>query len=178
MENIKLDLVTIGNQPQRDRLAIAYSDMIEWKRKRKVAIICFLIGCIIGIIPAIFHIESVASNDANLFESPQIVEITYYLETGNDCANGKEPHPGIVAFAPEYIGDTAILYEYNNGKVGDVIGIYEIYDTGFGKHLAGIGSSIKAGKTVDVFMPDNETGKEFIREHGNEVYIQIVKAQG
>lgn len=178
MENIKLDLASIGNQPQRDRLAIAYSDMVEWKRKRKIAIICFIVGCIMGIAPGVLHIETVAQNDENAFENPTEVEMTYYLPTGNDCANGKQPHFGVVAFAPEYIGDTAILYECDNGKIGDVIGVYEIYDTGFGKHLAGIGSSIKAGKTVDVFMPDNETGKEFIREHGNEVFIQIVNAKG
>lgn len=178
MENIKLDLVLIGNQPQRDRLAIAYSDMVEWKRKRKIAIICFLIGCIIGIVPAVFHIESVAENDENLFVNPQRVEMTYYLETGNDCANGKAPHYGVVAFAPEYIGDTAILYECNNGKIGGVIGVFEIYDTGYGKHLPGIGSSIRAGKTVDVFMPDSAAGKSFIRDHGNEVFIQIVNAKG
>ena len=178
MENIKLDLMEIGNQPQKDRLAIAYSDMIEWKRKRKIAIICFLIGCIIGIVPAIFHIESVAENDENRFIEPQRVEMTYYLPTGNVCANGKMPHIGVVAFATEYIGDTAILYECNNGKISGVIGVYEIYDTGFGKHLEGIGGSIKAGKTVDVFMPGSAAGKALINEHGNEVYIQIVRAKG
>lgn len=178
MGKLKLDLMEIGNKPQRDRLAIAYSDMIEWKRKRKVAIICFLIGCIIGIVPAVFHIEAVAGDDQNLFETPQKVECTYYLATGNPCANGLQPHVGVVAFAPEYIGDTAILYECKNGKICGVIGIYEIYDTGFGKHLPGIGSSIRAGKTVDVFMPDSAAGHAFINEHGNEVFIQIVKANG
>ena len=38
--------------------------------------------------------------------------MTYYLPTGNNCANSKPPHEGIVAFAPEYIGDTATLSLY------------------------------------------------------------------
>ena len=189
MDKLKLDLMEIGNEPgkermelidvfRREELAISYSEMNRWKRIRNRMILFFLIGCIIGIVPAIFHIKAVAGNDRNAFEQPQSVEMTYYLPTGNDCANGKQPHLGVVAFAPEYIGDTAILYENDNGRIGGVIGIYEIYDTGFGKHLEGIGSSIKAGKTVDVFMPDDLCGKTFIKEHGNQVYIQIVKARG
>ena len=189
MGKLKLDLMEIGNEPgknrmelidvfRREELAIAYSEKTRWQRIRRNMVIFFLIGCIIGIVPAVFHIEAVAGDDQNLFETPQKVECTYYLATGNPCANGLQPHVGVVAFAPEYIGDTAILYECKNGKICGVIGIYEIYDTGFGKHLPGIGSSIRAGKTVDVFMPDSAAGNAFINEHGNEVFIQIVKANG
>lgn len=119
-----------------------------------------------------------ASEDADEIITPRLVEMTYYLPTGSNCANTKPPHEGIVAFAPEYIGDTAIIYECEHGKVGDMIGIYEIYDTGYGKHLDGIGSSIQAGKTIDVFFEHDKDGRQFIAEHGNQVFIQVVKAVG
>ena len=48
----------------------------------------------------------------------------------------------------------------------------------FGKYLDGIGSSIKAGKTIDVYFEHDADGKRFIKEHGNEVFIQVVKTEG
>ena len=175
---MKTDLIEIANIPSRNHRAEIYSAKVERSYRRKGIINSILIALIIGIFFGFCHIKSVACADAVEIWQPRLVEMTYYLPTGNTCANGKEPHEGIVAFAPEYIGDTAIIYESDNGKIGDLIGFYEIYDTGFGKYLDGIGSSIKAGKTIDVFFENDADGKEFIKEHGNEVFIQVVKAQG
>ena len=175
---MKTDLIEIANIPSRNHRAEIYSAKVERSYRRKGIINSILIALIIGIFFGFCHIKSVASGGGPEIWQPRLVEMTYYLPTGNNCANSKPPHEGIVAFAPEYIGDTAIIYESDNGKIGDLIGFYEIYDTGFGKYLDGIGSSIKAGKTIDVFFENDADGKEFIKEHGNEVFIQVVKAQG
>lgn len=175
---MKTDLIEIANIPYRNHKAEIYSARVRKRYKRKGIVYSILLALIFGLFFGFCHIKSVASSDGAEIITPRLVEMTYYLPTGNDCANTLPPHEGIVAFAPEYIGDTAILYESDNGKIGDMIGIYEIYDTGFGKHLEGIGSSIKAGKTIDVFFEDDEDGKRFITEHGNEVFIQVVKAVG
>ena len=175
---MKTDLIEIANIPYRNAKAKQYSDKINRSRKLKGAIISILIGIVAGLFFGFCHIKSVAMQDGAEIWNPKVVEMTYYLPTGNNCANTKPPHEGIVAFAPEYIGDTAILYEYKNGKVGNMIGIYEIYDTGYGKTLPSGYGSIESGETVDVFFENDADGKEFIREHGNQVYMQVVKAVG
>ena len=179
---IKYDLIQTANIPyhieRRNRKAQEYSDSVRKSYKRKGIVNSVIIALIIGLFFGFCHIRSVASEDVKEIIVPRLVEMTYYLPTGSNCANSKPPHEGIVAFAPEYIGDTAILYEVKNGHISDMIGIYEIYDTGYGKHLYGIGSSIKAGKTVDVFFENDADGKRFIAEHGNQVFIQVVKAVG
>ena len=175
---MKTDLIEIANIPYRNHKAEIHSAKVRKQYKKKGIVYSILIALIFGLFFGFCHIKSVASADSVEMWQPRLVEMTYYLPTGSNCANTKPPHEGIVAFAPEYIGDTAILYESDNGKIGDMIGIYEIYDTGYGKHLEGIGSSIKAGKTIDVFFENDADGKRFITEHGNEVFIQVVKSQG
>jgi hypothetical protein len=175
---MKLDLIEIANVPYRNHKAEIYSANVRKRYKHKGIINSILLALVFGIFFGFCHIKSVASSDSAEIITPRLVEMTYYLPTGNNCANTLPPHEGIVAFAPEYIGDTAIIYESDNGKIGDLIGFYEIYDTGFGKYLDGIGSSIKAGKTIDVYFEHDADGKEFIKEHGNEVFIQVLKAQG
>lgn len=175
---MKLDLLEIGNIPYRNRVAREYSNKILRNRRRKSAIVSVIIGMIIGLYFGFCHIQAVAGEQPDEIRQPKAVEMTYYTATGNDCANGKPPHTGIVAYSPEYIGDTAILYENDCGKVGQLIGIYEIYDTGYGKTLPSGFGSIQEGKTVDVFMDSDEAGREFIKEHGNEIFIQVVRANG
>lgn len=58
------------------------------------------------------------------------VWLTCYLPTGNPTASGTAPRRGIMAGKREWIGKTAIIYERNGDKVGSLIGIYEIADTG------------------------------------------------
>jgi hypothetical protein len=175
---MKFDLIEVANIPYRNHKAEIYSAKVRKNYKRKGIVYSIMLALIFGIFFGFCHIKSVASSGGAEIIKPRLVEMTYYLPTGNNCANTLPPHEGIVAFAPEYIGDTAVIYESDNGTIGDLIGIYEIYDTGFGKHLDGIGSSIKAGKTIDVYFEHDSDGKRFIKEHGNEVFIQVVKAQG
>ena len=94
--------------------------------------------------------------------------LTCYLPTGNPTASGVMPRRGIMAGKREWLGKTALIYERDGDKVGDLIGIYEIFDTGTGKDGA-----IKEGRAVDIFC---ETEDEIIPTQ--KIWIQIVDAKG
>lgn len=88
-------------------------------------------------------------------------------------ASGKEVRKGICATGnKELIGKTCILYQrLPNGKVGKLIGIYEIEDTGCNKYV------------VDVWFPDLEECQCFMDrvyedKCDGKVYAQIVEAKG
>ena len=116
---------------------------------------------------------------ADPFIEPKLVEMTYYSYTCSTCANGKHPRYGVVAYSPEYIGYTAIIYSVSeNGTIGDKIGYFEIYDTGYGRKESNGKGTIQNGNTIDVFQESNQAGKEFIKQYGNKCYIQIVKGVG
>ena len=94
--------------------------------------------------------------------------LTCYLPTGNPTASGVMPRRGIMAGKREWLGKTALIYERDGDKVGDLIGIYEILDTGTGKDGA-----IKEGRAVDIFC---ETESDIVPTQ--KIWIQIVDAKG
>ena len=94
--------------------------------------------------------------------------LTCYLPTGNPTASGVMPRRGIMAGKREWLGKTALIYERDGDKVGDLIGIFEILDTGTGKDGA-----IKEGREVDIFC---ETESDIIPTQ--KIWIQIVDANG
>lgn len=94
--------------------------------------------------------------------------LTCYLPTGNPTASGVMPRRGIMAGKREWLGKTALIYERDGDKVGDLIGIFEILDTGTGK-----GGAIKEGRAVDIFC---ETESDIIPTQ--KIWIQIVDAKG
>lgn len=94
--------------------------------------------------------------------------LTCYLPTGRPTAIGVMPRRGIMAGKREWLGKTALIYERDGDKVGDLIGIYEILDTGTGKDGA-----IKEGRAVDIFC---ETEGEIIPTQ--KIWIQIIEADG
>lgn len=88
-------------------------------------------------------------------------------------ANGEEVRTGACAVNDKnLIGKTLVMYQRkSDGTVGDVIGIYEICDTG-----------CKEG-VVDVWMPTLEQCQEFMNlvyEDGckGKIFYQIVEAEG
>ena len=116
---------------------------------------------------------------ADPFIEPKLVEMTYYSYTGSTCANGKHPRHGVVAYSPQYIGYTAIIYSVSeNGTIGEKIGYFEIYDTGYGRKESNGKGTIQNGNTIDVFQESDQAGREFIKQYGNKCYIQIVKGVG
>ena len=88
-------------------------------------------------------------------------------------ATGKEVRKGICATGhSEWLGKTCILYQrLPNGEVGEIIGYYEIEDTGCKENV------------IDVWCPDLDSCQEFMdRIYMNgckgKVFLEIVDAQG
>ena len=134
---------------------------------------------IVLILSLLFCTVSNGKEPAKPFIEPKLVEMTYYSYTGSACANGKHPRYGVVAYSPEYIGYTSIIYSVSeNGAIGDKIGYFEIYDTGYGRKESNGKGTIQNGNTIDVFQESDQAGRDFIKQYGNKCYIQIVKAQG
>jgi 3D (Asp-Asp-Asp) domain-containing protein len=109
----------------------------------------------------------VARAEDNPYGTPFKIESTAYCY-GEITASGQAVREGIAAGRKEWMGLTAILYTDDNGKVGDIIGIYEILDTGGDER-------IKNGTCIDIYMLDYDDCREWGRKN---VWIQIVDAKG
>ena len=96
---------------------------------------------------------------------------TAYCLTGH-CADGTQVRKGVCASGKaEYIGKTVIMYQRLPGnKVGEVIGIYEVTDTGCNEHV------------IDVWRPKEECQAfmDRVYEDGcaGKVFIQVLDTKG
>ena len=118
--------------------------------------------------------------DWTYYQNPQPVRCTCYIEHGI-TASGIQTRNGIIAGRKEWLGMAAVLYEIKeDGTLGDFIGYYEFCDTGAGIDTDndGIGDTIRTGNSVDVWQPNMESARAWIKEHGDYVYMQIVPAVG
>lgn len=101
---------------------------------------------------------------------------TAYTITGK-TASGQYTRPGIAAAKKDWIGKTVILYQrLPDDSVGEVIGTYEILDTGGTK-------GIKGGKVIDIWQPSDADAQEFMNrvyENGckGHIYFQLIDAEG
>lgn len=107
-----------------------------------------------------------AQADANTLEGVTRVRCTCYTIDGI-TASGQHTRQGIVAGKKEWLGCVAVLYDIN----GEFIGFYEVLDTGGT-------NAIRSGKTIDVWVEDDEAVREWQRKFGDYVYIQIIEAEG
>lgn len=94
----------------------------------------------------------------------QLVYMTCYLPTGNNCADGTPPRPGVCASAPWRIGQDCILYHKDTLEV---ITRLECRDTGGHPML-------QNGTAIDVFVVDMTAAWEWIGMYGDHVYIEWV----
>jgi len=94
----------------------------------------------------------------------QLVYMTCYLPTGNNCADGTPPHPGVCASAPWRIGQDCILYRQDTLEV---ITRLECRDTGGHPML-------QNGTAIDVFVLDMDSAWSWIGEYGTHVYVEWV----
>ena len=91
-------------------------------------------------------------------------------------ASGTPTRMGICAGKSEWLGKTIIVYKrLPDGKIGDIIGIYECTDTG--------GPGIASGKVIDIWCEDpDECQKlmDILYEDGctGRVYLQVIDAEG
>ena len=94
----------------------------------------------------------------------QLVYMTCYLPTGNNCADGTPPHPGVCASAPWRIGQDCILYHKDTLEV---ITRLECRDTGGHPML-------QNGTAIDVFQWTMDDAWSWIGMYGDHVYIEWV----
>lgn len=106
--------------------------------------------------------------EGNLYNEPFLIESTAY-SYGEITKDGSRVREGICAGKEEWLGMTAVIYGMEeDGSVGQVIGIYEIKDTGSDHRL-------QDGTCIDIYMPDETAAKEYGRQ---QVYIQLIRADG
>ena len=91
---------------------------------------------------------------------------------GTVTKDGSRPREGICASSMDHIGETAIVYKrLPDGDIGEIIGIYEIKDTG--------GKGVKKGTVLDVYRDNLERCNEFMRLVGDmNIYVQYIDAKG
>lgn len=105
---------------------------------------------------------------------------TCYLDRGV-TASGHYTRHGIIAGRRADLGKVAAIYECDSdGNVGGFIGYYEFLDTGAGIDTDGDGKgdSLKKGLSIDVYQDSIQEAREWIKEHGDYVYIKYIEADG
>lgn len=108
------------------------------------------------------------------FSHPTKIRCTCYTSTeGAITASGEHVREGIIAGKRAWMGKTAILYDMNM----NIIGIYEFKDTGAGIDTDGDGKgdSIKNGTSIDVYRDTYARCKEWIKNYGDYIFVQILE---
>ena len=134
-----------------------------------------VISCLLVIGLLLFAALSAKADEGEPFKM-----YTTAYHHGEITASGVPVRRGICAVKREWMGLTAIVYEYKpDGSMGDMIGIWECLDTGFGGDADGDGvGSIEAGKVIDMYFPTLEECQEWMEQTGGKVYVQLVDAEG
>ena len=98
---------------------------------------------------------------------------------GTTTATGVPVREGICAVKREWIGKIAVVYANDNGKPGELLGIYECLDTGFGADSDGDGiGSIQEGKVIDVYFSTLERCREWMKLTNGKCFVQLIDAEG
>lgn len=124
---------------------------------------------------------------------PCLVDTTAYIE-GTVCCRGVRPRNGIVAGRPEWYGKGIVVYEAvrdtgGRYRIGDILGIFECLDTGYGRSTRdgvqstvrpdkGSRGTIETGETVDVWRDSYSEAVEWMELTGGKCFIQVVDADG
>lgn len=113
--------------------------------------------------------------DTTTYIEPKLTRVTCYLDVGHTYS-GQYTRYGICAVAPQYVGSAIAIYEYSDGDIGQLIGIYEGVDTGKGIDTDGdgIGDSIQKGLSVDVWQANIADVEQWQKKYGDYLYIQII----
>ena len=106
--------------------------------------------------------------EGNLYNEPFLIESTAY-SYGEVTKDGSMVREGICAGKEEWLGLTAVVYSVDqDGEIGQLLGIYEIKDTGGDYRL-------QDGTCIDIYMPEEAEAIKYGRQ---EVYIQLIRAEG
>lgn len=109
-------------------------------------------------------------------QEPTLVKMraTAYPDTGKLTYSGTKPHYGTAGATKDMIGKTVIMYQrLPNNEVGEIIGIYEIEDTGSAKGATN-------GHVIDVWQPNLDECQEFMNRVYEDncqgkVWVQIIE---
>ena len=135
--------------------------------------------CAIAIFVVVIFLTSIETRAIAEKAEPTLIPMhaTAYLDTGRKTYSGVWPHVGIAGSHKDYIGMTAIVYQrLPNGEVGEVIGIYEVEDTG---DTEGVNNK----RVIDIWCPDMDSCQDLmdrVYEDGcqGKVFVQFVNAEG
>lgn len=119
-------------------------------------------------------------------ELKQVNITAYYSENPTGC-RGDRMREGIAAGKQEWYGKAVIIYLNDNGRPGEVVGVFEVLDTGYGKDT-GSGESrvkkgrhlgtIETGQTIDIYRDNYERCVEIMKLTGGKAFYQLVDAEG
>ena len=153
----------------------------------KVALITALLT--FAILSQKLNIEALEKPAGNPLEEPVVIRATCYTaDEGSITSTGIEPRYGYIAGKPEWAGMAACLYSIDeDGSIGELIGIFQIKDTGYGIET-GQGQSklfsdrtlgsIETGQSIDVYQPTMHAAEEWINTYGDHVYLMLIDGKG
>ena len=125
----------------------------------------------------IAYIEPVQGNP---FEEMVKIRCTCYCEHGKTAINCNTDY-GIAAGKKEWLGYVIELNAINpDGSIGQLIGFFEVKDTGAGMDTDGdgYGDSIKNGQSIDIWLDTLEEAYMWRDTYGDYVYMKIIKGEG
>lgn len=97
--------------------------------------------------------------------------------TGKITSSGEEVRIGICAVKEDWMYQKAYVYAYDNGECGQLLGVFDCLDTGFGADSDGDGvGSIEEGKVIDIYFPSLELCREWMSLTGGRCYVQFEKS--
>lgn len=145
-----------------------------------------LVGVLMGLIIGVLTIPSEIWGAELQPELKSINVTAYYSENPTGC-RGDRMREGIAAGRQEWYGKAIVLYTDEDGKPGEVIGVYEVLDTGYGRDT-GQGESkvkkgrhlgtIETGQTVDIYRDNYERCVEIMKLTGGKAFYQLIDAEG
>lgn len=124
-------------------------------------------------------------DNRNPYEQPILIRATCYTsDEGAITYSGQKVRTGIIAGKTDWQGSVALLYTYKmiDGEPipVELIGIYEVLDTGAGIDTDGDGNgdSIINGQSIDIYQPTMHQAEEWIDEYGDYVMMMLVEGEG
>ena len=145
-----------------------------------------LVGVLMGLIIGRLTIPDTVWGAELQPELKSINVTAYYSENPTGC-RGDRMREGIAAGRQEWYGKAIVLYKDEDGKPGELIGVFEILDTGYGKDT-GKGESrikkgrhlgtIETGQTIDIYRLNYERCKEIMVLTNGKAFYQLIDAKG
>lgn len=134
--------------------------------KKKVISVILVIAMLLSIL-----LWNMPVNAAEEYPVKKMRVTCYTYPPGSITASGCKVREGIVAGKRDWMNALVVIYDMDM----ELIGYFEVKDTGFGidKDGDGIGS-IQDGTSLDVFRSSLDRCYEWTERYGDYCYVQIV----